>query len=202
MGHQMTRIFSRYPLSLVLLGASAFAGGVLPNSIAQAGQSINSADPYYSVDPFDPSEVVSHALKDDIRLRLRLPAPDLPPSIVASAPTQNTTVEKTDNAKPSAAASSPQVINANQPGLIGKSIQAVMSIFDWSDDTNNKAPKSDFRNSDGPIRINIHVGITKPAKESPNTTKVEEVSSLVNPWSRNQDRVRRLFTVGEIKTHN
>lgn len=197
----MTRIFSRYSLSFLLLGAPVFVSGLLPNSIAQAEQSISSADSYFPVDPFDPSEVVSHALKDDIRLRLRLPAPDLPPSIVASAPTQNSTIEKTDSAKSSTASSS-QVIKADQPGLIEQSIQSVMSIFDWSDDTYDKTPKNDLRNADGPIRINVHVGITKPTPKSPDTTKVEEVSSLEDPWARNQDRVRRLFTFDEIKTHN
>lgn len=201
MDRLMPRIFIRCSLGIGLLGALVFAGSVISNSTANAGQSISSSTPYSTVDPFDPSEVVSHSLKDDIRLRLRLPAPDLPPSVVQSAQPQKTRATLLENKNPSTVSSS-RVTKEGQSGVIAKSIQSVMSIFDWSNDAHDEEQTSDPVNSDDPIRINIHVGIKKPAEDDPDASEAEEVSSLKDPWTRSQERVRRLFTLDQIKAHN
>lgn len=201
MGFQLPRIFIKYSLCFALLGAFVVGGSISSHKVAHAGQPMNSNNIYSTVNPFDPSEVVNHSIKDEIRLRLRLPAPDLPPSIVASAPPQNEITSMPHNAKPSADYASLSK-NADQPGLIGKSFQSVMSIFDWSNDKLDEPRTSGPVNSDEPIRINIHVGIKKSADENPDSAKTKELSRLKDPWARNQERVRRLFTFGEIKAHN
>ncbi len=203
MGCQMSQILVRYSRKLIVFSASAFVASIPLHASAQAEQSIGAPNPYSAADPFDPSEVVTHNLKDDIRLRLRLPAPDLPPSIVSTKSAKLvTSTAQTNRAK--ASQENKSGAEVAEPGLIGKSIQSVMSIFDWSDESTDEIKKTDpmslSLNSDEPIRINIHVGITKPKDAPPAAT--EEVSSLETPWARNQDRVRRLFTFDEIKTHN
>ena len=199
----MSRILVRYSRNLVVLSTSAFVAVIPLHVSAQAGQSLGAHSPYSAADPFDPSEVVTHDLKDDIRLRLRLPAPDLPPSIVASTPAKMSTATPLTNRTKASQAKGTSLTEPREPGLIRKSIQSVMSIFDWSDEATDKAKKTDAinspLNSDEPIRINIHVGITKPKDEQ---TVSEEVSSLETPWDRNQERVRRLFTFDNIKAHN
>lgn len=199
MGLQMTRIFNRFSLGLAVLSACAFGCSVTLHGVAQAGQSFATPHPYSAADPFDPSEVVTHNLKSDIQPRLRLPAPDLPLSIVTTTPVETdiTSVSKTEN-KPAA--------KAHEPGLIGKSIQSVMSIFDWSDDADDETKASNQAksplDSNEPIRINIHVGIQKPAPAAQDAVTSEELSSLNTPLARNQDRIRRLFTLDDIKAHN
>lgn len=202
----MSRILVRYSRNLIVLSACAFMATIPVHTTAQAEQSIDALNPYSAVDPFDPSEVVTYNLKDDIRLRLRLPAPDLPPSIVATAPAKTViATTQTDPVNPSQAEDMP-TLETREPGIISKSIQSVMSIFDWSDESSEETKKTGLinsaLNSNEPIRINIHVGITKPKDETPDAATTKEVSSLETPWTRNQDRVRRLFTFDQIKAHN
>lgn len=195
----MTRTFSIFSLGLAMFSACAFGSSITLFGVAQAGQWFASPNPYSAADPFDPSEVVTHNLKGDIQPRLRLPAPDLPLSIVSTTPVKTDTISasKTVN-KPAA--------KAHEPGLISKSIQSVMSIFDWPDDVDDKTQTSNQVKSpldtNEPIRINIHVGIQKPAIATQNALTSEELSSLDTPWARNQNRVRRLFTLDDIKAHN
>ena len=202
----MSRILVRFSRNLIVLSTCAFVASIPVHTSTQAEQSIGALSPYSAVDPFDPSEVVAHSLKDDIRLRLRLPAPDLPPSIVASAPAKTApSATKIRTEERPQAKSAPNPV-PREPGFIGKSFQSVMSIFDWSDDSNDEMDKANPLNasldSDEPIRINIHVGIAKSKNETPDAAATEEVSSLETPWARNQQRVRRLFTFDEIKIHN
>lgn len=193
--YRISIVFShhRYVLSSLALAAIVFACAP-----ALAGQQIESINPYSAVDPFDPSETVTNTLKDDIRLRLRLPVPDLPLSVVET--TQPAAKSQSAN---KSLQSHPQSLSetATEPGILGKSINTVMSIFDWSDNkevaSNSPTPKE----SNEPIRINVHVGIMKPQKRPLAETSGNEVSSLETPWARNQARVRQFFTFGEIKTH-
>jgi hypothetical protein len=188
----------KYALSGLALTALIFA-----YTPAHADQQIESINPYSTVDPFDPSEMVTNILKDDFRLRLRLPAPDLPLSVVdfkqpkPMSQSAITSPESETQATPEA---------MTEPGILSKSINTVMSIFDWSNDSKVAAkaltPEKSPTQSDEPIRINVHVGIKKPQTQPLDETSDNEVSSLQTPWSRNQERVRQFFTFGEIKTHD
>lgn len=186
--------------NLLILSLTGLVYVVVPHTSTSAGQFTKQIEVYSTIDPFDPSEIVSHNLKDDIRLRLRLPAPDLPPSIIASAPIETAKVPTSIDTEASPIIAHQQPIKKDQLGLISKSIKSVMSIFDWSDHSNDTTKKANPVNSDGPIRINIHVGIKKPKNQT--TQPAEDVSSLDTPLSRNQERIRRLFTFDEIKTYN
>ena len=171
------------------MGIFALTIGVFTHGMAVAGQSIDNAGLYVAVDPFDPSEVVTHTLKDDRRLRLRLPAPDLPPSIVVSTPTRNAAAVEMAT---SPTASSPPVPVAvdrkNEPGLIQKSVQSVMSIFDWSDDKadTTASGSNDPTKSHEPIRINIHVGIIKPEPPKGRRNTQPAITLGAHPGSRAQ----------------
>ena len=169
---------------------------------AHAGQQIERLHPFSAVDPFDPSETVTNTLTDDIRLRLRLPAPDLPLSVVKARQPKpkSQSAKKLPESEPQF---TPQA--ANEPGILGKSIGTVMSIFDWSDrkkvETNSPAPNQSPEQLNEPIRINVHVGIKKPQQQPTAETLDNEVSSLETPWARNQERGRQFFTLGQIKNH-
>ena len=196
----MPYTYNRNFKNLLVLGLAGFVSIVSTSPQAFAEQSFNQVDLNSAIDPFDPSETVNHTLKDDIRLRLRLPAPDLPPSIIASVESHTTEISTHIDSGVSSKTKTPQTLEDDQPGLIDRSIKSVMSVFDWSWRSNEVTQKASPANSEGPIRINVHVGIEKPNEQTAQPT--EEVSSLGNPLSRNQERIRRLFTFDKIKTYN
>lgn len=190
----------KYPLNgLRICAAGLFCvfGSLTTASHAVADQADNI---YGAADPFDPSEVVSHTPKGDISLRVKLPAPDLPPSIVVSAHDKFNTATPKTAPRETAASESPA---PHEPGIITKSVRSVLSLFDWSgsdeeDNRSRDAETAALIKKHEPIRINVHVGI-KPKKEVAEST---ETSNLESPLSRAQSRVRRLFTFSEPKTHD
>lgn len=205
MGWNMQRIsIELSPYRYVLTGL-ALAGVLITLTPSHAGQQLVGIPPYSAVDPFDPSETVTLSLKDDIRLRLKLPEPDLPLSVVKTKHPPISRVEPVTqkNMTPQQPQAKSLSYGATEPGILDKSINTVMSMFDWSDENEveeTKAPAPEHSN--GPIRINVHVGIKKTQKQPFAEISNEEISSLQTPWTRNQKRVRRLFTFGEIKTHD
>lgn len=206
MGWNMHRISIEFPHYMNALGGLALVALFFAFTPAHADQQPESNNPYSAVDPFDPSETITNTLKDDIRLRLRLPAPDLPLSVVEAK--QPAPIPRKAIASPeSATVSTSEAVT--EPGILGKSINTVMSIFDWSNNKDDKevaakakSPEKSPAQSDEPIRINVHVGIKKPQKQPAAEISENEVSSLETPWARNQARARQFFTFGEIKTHD
>lgn len=184
-----------------LFGLAILGVAVAGPSFAQQ-QSVY-ASGYGTIDPFDPSETVSHTPKDDIRLRLRLPAPDLPPSLVTSqkpTPAKSSPLVSTPSNQAPATDLTKKEQDEDKPGFVKKSIQSVLSIFDWSEDEKPAVAKSEdqrLAESSGPIRINIHVGLSK----SQTNSESRETAEAESPWVRTQSRVRRLFTLGETETH-
>lgn len=154
---------------------------------------------HVTFNPFDPSETVSHTPKDDIRLRLRLPAPDLPPSVVTSKEPAVTATKASPEAPPTVKPAVGLRQETGTPGILERSVQSVVSLFDWSDSETSQPEIGETQkiiDSSEPIRINIHVELSKPsaAKDSMETADAE------SPWIRTQSRVRRLFTLGETDT--
>lgn len=203
MGWNMQRILiKKIPYRFALVGF-ALSGVVFTHTTSHAGQQLVGITPYSAVDPFDPSETVTLSLKDDIRLRLRLPEPDLPLSVVETKrPASKTEIVTQKNSTPRQPQAKTLSSDTSEPGILGKSINTVMSIFYWSDENEVEETKvSAPEHSNEPIRINVHVGIKKPQKQPSAENPNDEISSLQSPWLINQERVRRLFPFGEVKTH-
>jgi|GEM_PF-3356228 hypothetical protein len=202
LGWNMHRISIEFLHHRYALGGLALVALFFATPPAHADQQLESNNPYSAVDPFDPSETITNTLKDDIRLRLRLPAPDLPLSVV-EAKQPSPMPQEAITSSGSVTQSTSEAMS--EPGILSKSISTVMSIFDWSGDSEVAAksptPEQASEQSNEPIRINVHVGIKKPQRQPTAEVSGNEISSLQSPWSRNQKRVRQFFTIGEIKTH-
>ncbi len=69
----------------------------------------------------------------------------------------------------------------SEPGILSKSISTVMSIFDWSGDSEVAAksptPEQASEQSNEPIRINVHVGIKKPQRQPTAEVSGNEISA-------------------------
>lgn len=194
MGREIPHNLSQGGINTAVAGLISLFAVLLMNAAVNADQAGNI---YGIADPFDPSEVISHTPKDEIHLRVKLPAPDLPPSVVQSA--QPTIPDE----HPKQVQVKEDRIDPKEPGIIQQSVQSVLSIFDWPDADEGKSSSEVSETAalikeHEPIRINIHVGIKPPETASED----EETSNLQSPVSRAQSRVRRLFTFSEPDTHD